>query len=164
MKLSNVITSNIDVIGYHATLIDRVESIVNNGIIPGFLNAPGQSWKAKYSDTGVYFHSMFPSHELENGYSEYENEPFVAVIKVHLKNIKSNDIIPDEDMGYSELDGLKAYRDGGSFVYLNKVSPNDILEVFIPVKYNDNSEEVLDEYIANISHKVVITRFNLDDN
>lgn len=42
---------------FHTTIIDRLDSIMRFGLIPGRSKPGGQTWLGKYSGQGIYLHS-----------------------------------------------------------------------------------------------------------
>lgn len=102
-----------DISGYHITLIDRLDSIVSNGLVPGKEKPSGQSFEAKYSESAVYLfldqevaiNEMRRAYRISGGSTNF-------VIEVDLK-VPSSHIVADEDMGHP-MDTPKIIEDKGS--------------------------------------------------
>ena len=131
---------------FHATSIDNISSILSKGLVPGFQKPAGQDWLGDHHGHGIYLHSSFPEHELENGYYDDEG-PSSVVFEVQLPFDKSK-FLPDEEIGYdiSPEGAAKAFHEGLAVAYMGTIKPSSIVAIYIPVKWDDNSEEVLEPY------------------
>lgn len=125
---------------YHATMTDNINSIIEKGLIPGFTPPPGQDWLGKHSGKGIYFHSVFPEHELfqytmlepDSG-DVGELDAMPIVIEVEFDDVFTNFTLDEEEFGWnheptsSEIMGaLSKMR---ALVYLGKIPPENITAV-----------------------------------
>lgn len=131
---------------FHSTLSDRAESILKKGLIPGFEEPSGQTWKGEYSGKGIYFHQALPEHELD--YSIIDDILTIVTFEVELPLIIEK-IVPDEDSGLPPTkDGtLEALKRKEAIVFLGKIPPNSIKALWVPD--DEDNESIFAEYLEN---------------
>jgi hypothetical protein len=138
---------------FHATPIANLESIREKGLIPGFQRPPGQDWLGEYSGKGIYMHSSFPHHELDNADLDFIDEldghhkeemaeamPAVIHLKMNMspRSYESRTkLIPEEenplhDQVHNSFSGLAAYLDGGPVVWKGRIPPENIEAISVP--------------------------------
>jgi hypothetical protein len=156
-KIGNSELFNMYITAYHTTGIDNASSIFRDGLTPGKNKPAGQQWLGKYSGKGIYLHSLLPEHELSSGNDG--DGPNIITLKIEM-NVKPNQVVPDEETGREESDGIQAHKDGEAIVYLGTIARQFIKVVYVPVTYGDDTEEMLDK--MEIPTNVEIVRYDVE--
>lgn len=125
---------------------------MDKGLVPGHSKPSSQDFLGDYSGKGIYMHSEFPQHEIDNtdtdslGYtgSSYHKdyvEGSTAVVNLKMgMNPKSHSdrskLIPeDENLMHDQVgnsfSGLAAHSEGGGLVWKDTIHPDNIHSVSV---------------------------------
>ncbi len=132
---------------WHATPLDNIPNILKKGFIPGASRPGGQSFKALWSGKGIYFHSNFPDHELDNSFDPDDKNIFTGIIEIKL-DIDISRLRPDEDVSndLTSVGGLKALRQKESIAYLGRIPKNTIKKIWIVDLGKESRNKILKEF------------------
>jgi len=98
---------------WHGTQIDRVESILEKGLIPGYASPAGQTWSPEHK--AIYFY-MDKETAIDQAEQSNEYEPNIAVLEIEIPPTEEN------------LERLKLGEEG-ELIYKGTISPQYIKRI-----------------------------------
>lgn len=114
---------------WHSTSIDNWDGIKKKGLIPGAAPPSGQTWQGDFSGKAIYYHQMFPHHEVSESYDPDTGEPFILIIEVDF-SIYSGLVVADEDMG-SPDDTYEVMKQKGAIAVGFPCKPNNFVALHL---------------------------------
>lgn len=91
-----------------------------------------------------------------------DGEPFIITLEI-VFDADVNLIVPDEDVSDNSDDGIRAYKNGESIVYLDKIDKNNIKSIYVPtIGYDESVMDIWDKYGDKVKRwKIVESKIRL---
>jgi len=130
---------------YHVTSSDDLESIMENGLVPGFHEATGQTWKATHSDYATYFfgdkdRAIEQAMDVNSMMPEIPDAYVVIEAKIPITPKSLIRVLPDEDTSPDPNDGISELLSGGAVAYIGGVPAHSVSRLPIPKVQNVKSK------------------------